>query len=210
MRVFPSLTPQPPTPQASAFSQSYKAGMDGDYSFWESTTGHQNALFTESTFPSRPCWVDTVWANLPDRELQDAPELRGVLHSEGCCFTTWIRRFFSSSVTLCACAQLLSHVSSAAHGLQPTRLSVHAISQSRILERVTISYSRGSICLLHLLPWQADSLPLHHSIPPLWHYQAFSDLKSSVCAALLKLPMEQQSNDTENGTAVTEKYSEHH
>ena len=113
-------------------------------------------------------------------------------------------------MTLCVCAQLLSHVSSAAHGLQPTRLSVHGISQSRILEWVAISYSRGSICLLHLLPWQADSLPLHHSIPRLWHYQAFSDLKSSVCAALLKLPMEQHSKDTKDGAAVTEKPSEHH
>ena len=113
-------------------------------------------------------------------------------------------------MTLCVCAQLLSHVSSAAHGLQPTRLSVHGISQSRILEWVAISYSRRSICLLHLLPWQADSLPLHHSIPRLWHYQAFSDLKSSVCAALLKLPMEQHSKDTKDGAAVTEKPSEHH
>ena len=46
--------------------------------------------------------------------------------------------------------------------------SVHKILQSRILEWVAISYSRGSprprvqtpvSCLLH---WQADSLPLSH------------------------------------------------
>ena len=45
--------------------------------------------------------------------------------------------------------------------------SLHGILQARILEWVAISYSRGSSptqgsnpCLLHLLHWQADSLPL--------------------------------------------------
>ena len=42
--------------------------------------------------------------------------------------------------------------------------SVHGIFQARILERVAISYSRGSswprVCFLCLLHWQADSLPL--------------------------------------------------
>ena len=48
--------------------------------------------------------------------------------------------------------------------------SVHGGLQARILEWVAISYSRGSSCsrstqgsnlyLLHLLHWQADSLPL--------------------------------------------------
>ena len=44
--------------------------------------------------------------------------------------------------------------------------SVHGISQVRILEWITISYSRGIFptqgtnpCLLHLLYWQAGSLP---------------------------------------------------
>ena len=45
--------------------------------------------------------------------------------------------------------------------------SLHGILQARILEWVAISYSRGSSptqgsnpCLLHLLHWQADSLPM--------------------------------------------------
>ena len=44
---------------------------------------------------------------------------------------------------------------------------LHGILQARILEWVAISYSRGSSptqgsnpCLLHLLHWQADSLPM--------------------------------------------------
>ena len=47
--------------------------------------------------------------------------------------------------------------------------SVHGIFQARILEWVAISWSRGSsqprksnLCLLHLLQWQANSLPLQH------------------------------------------------
>ena len=50
----------------------------------------------------------------------------------------------------------------------PPGSSVHGISHARILERVAISFSRGSStqgsnpCLLHLLQWQADSLLLHY------------------------------------------------
>ena len=47
--------------------------------------------------------------------------------------------------------------------------SVHGIFQARILEQVAISYSRGifptqesNLCLLNLLHWQVDSLPLSH------------------------------------------------
>ena len=45
--------------------------------------------------------------------------------------------------------------------------SVHGIFQTRILEKIAIFYSylltQGSnLCLLCLLPWQADSLPLCH------------------------------------------------
>ena len=47
--------------------------------------------------------------------------------------------------------------------------SVHGIFQARILEWVAISYFRGifltqewNLCLLHLLHWQAHSLPLCH------------------------------------------------
>ena len=51
----------------------------------------------------------------------------------------------------------------------PPGSSVHGIFQARILEWVAISYSRGSShprdrtrCLLRLLNWQANYLPLHH------------------------------------------------
>ena len=51
----------------------------------------------------------------------------------------------------------------------PPVSSVHGIFQARILEWVAIFYSRGSSWprgsnqgLLHLLYWQADSLPLRH------------------------------------------------
>ena len=44
-----------------------------------------------------------------------------------------------------------------------TGTSVHGTSQARILEWVAVSYSKGSnLSLLHLLHWQADSLPLQH------------------------------------------------
>ena len=55
------------------------------------------------------------------------------------------------------------------HGLQASRLLCSRIFQARILELVVIFYSRGSSRpkgrnprLLHLLYWQADSLPLSH------------------------------------------------
>ena len=64
---------------------------------------------------------------------------------------------------------MLSHVGLfVTHGLQPGS-SVHGLLQASILEWVAISSSRGSSLtqdssqsLLHLLPWQADSLPLSH------------------------------------------------
>ena len=43
----------------------------------------------------------------------------------------------------------------------PPGFSVHGISQARRLEWVAILFSRGS-SNLHLLHWQADSLPLSH------------------------------------------------
>ena len=54
--------------------------------------------------------------------------------------------------------------------------SVHGIFQASVLEWVAIPFSRGSStqgsnpCLLHLLQWQADSLPLHYlgSPSPSW------------------------------------------
>ena len=54
----------------------------------------------------------------------------------------------------------------------PPSSSVHGILQARILEWVAIPFSKGSFQprdqthkrsnFLHLLLWQADSLPLHH------------------------------------------------
>ena len=51
--------------------------------------------------------------------------------------------------------------------------SVHGLIQQRILKWVAISSSRGifltqgsNLCLLHLLHWQADSLPVSHQGNP--------------------------------------------
>ena len=55
----------------------------------------------------------------------------------------------------------------------PPGSSVHGILQARILKWVAISFSRGSSqprikpCLLHLLHWQAGSLPLAPTWKPL-------------------------------------------
>ena len=53
------------------------------------------------------------------------------------------------------------------HG--PHQAPVHGILQARILEQVAVPFSRGifptqgsNLCLLLLLPWQVDSLPLCH------------------------------------------------
>ena len=55
------------------------------------------------------------------------------------------------------------------HELQPARLLYSWNFPARILKWVVISYSGGFFptqgsnpCLLYLLPWQADSLPLCH------------------------------------------------
>ena len=52
----------------------------------------------------------------------------------------------------------------------PPGSSIHGIFQARVLEWVAISYSRGLFPThgsnLHLLHWQADSLPLRHSGSP--------------------------------------------
>ena len=64
------------------------------------------------------------------------------------------------------------------HGLNsPSGSSVHGIFQARILEWVAISFSKGSsqprdqthVSCMHLLHWQADSLPLHHLESPGLH-----------------------------------------
>ena len=67
------------------------------------------------------------------------------------------------------CALLLCHVQLFCDPVDCTLpgSSVQDICQARILERVVISFSKGSSQprdqiphLLHLLHWQADSLPL--------------------------------------------------
>ena len=54
---------------------------------------------------------------------------------------------------------------------RPPGASVHEILQTGILEWVAIPYSRFSqgtnLSLWHLLPWQADSLPLSYLGSPL-------------------------------------------
>ena len=62
----------------------------------------------------------------------------------------------------------------------PPGSSVHGISQARILEWVAISSSRGSSqhglnsCLLYLLQWHTNSLPLHHlGSPHRWRRPCF-------------------------------------
>ena len=46
--------------------------------------------------------------------------------------------------------------------------SVHRIFHTKILERIAISFSRGSSSrLLHLLHWQVDTLALHHLGSPI-------------------------------------------
>ena len=53
----------------------------------------------------------------------------------------------------------------------PPGFSFHGISQTKILEWVGISYSKGSSWpkyQIHLLKWKADSLPLSHQESPLF------------------------------------------
>ena len=76
-----------------------------------------------------------------------------------------------SLLSVCVCAQLLSCVRLFFFILagQPARSSVHGFFQMRILERQHHILLQGIVlplgtspCLLHLLHWQADSLPLSH------------------------------------------------
>ena len=67
-------------------------------------------------------------------------------------------------VGACSVAQLCLPLCNPVHYSPP----VHGIFLARILEWVAMSSSRGSFrprdraCVLHLLHWQADSLPLSH------------------------------------------------
>ena len=68
---------------------------------------------------------------------------------------------------MCACAQLASHVQLCDQmDRSPPGSSVHGISQAKVLEWAAVSSSRTfpdpgkELCLLSLLHWQVDSLPL--------------------------------------------------
>ena len=68
-------------------------------------------------------------------------------------------------VCVCVCAQLCLTLCNPM-GYSPPASSVHGILQTRILEWVAISFSRGIFPTQgsnpSLLYWQMDSLPLHH------------------------------------------------
>ena len=71
----------------------------------------------------------------------------------------------------------------------PPGSSVHGIFQARILEWVAMPSSTGSsqesnLCLLCLLHWQADSLPLHHLGSP----ASFSGNSSRLSLCIISSP----------------------
>ena len=73
--------------------------------------------------------------------------------------------------------------------------SAHGISQTRILEWVAISFSRGSSqgLNLHLLHWQADSLLLSHQGNPYVNvYIMPYAIRASLIAQLVKNPLAMQ------------------
>ena len=75
--------------------------------------------------------------------------------------------------------------------LQPARLLCPWDFQARILEWVAISSSRGFptqgsyLYLLHLLHWQADSLPLSHLGSPRFNYELFLGSRSQFLTLML-------------------------
>ena len=64
--------------------------------------------------------------------------------------------FLKESVCVLSCSVLSNPLQP--HGLKPARL-LHGIFHARILEWVVISASKDPGINLHLLHWQADSLP---------------------------------------------------
>ena len=87
---------------------------------------------------------------------------------------------FDHLCNVCVCVCVCSLMSTLCNPVEcsHTGFAVHGISQARILEWVAISYSRGcsrprdQICVLHLLYYQADSLPLYHL--ETWKWWGFS------------------------------------
>ena len=60
---------------------------------------------------------------------------------------------------------------------RPPGFSVHGISQARILEQLQIFLTQESNpCLLHLLHWQADSLPLVLPGKPPDHHECIPNI----------------------------------
>ena len=115
------------------------------------------------------CWVTSFVSNSmwPHRQLPtrlprpwDSP---GKNTRVGCHFPLQCTKVKSESEAAQSCPTLCDPMQCSLPGS-----SVHGILQAGILEWVTISFSRGSVfptqelnlCLLHLLPWQAGSLPL--------------------------------------------------
>ena len=121
------------------------------------------------------------------------PRLRAAALSLCLCDVTWHplllclfsqeqqSQWVKSSVCCCCCDQLCLTLCYPidCHLRGP---SVHGIFQARVLERVAIPTLRylpiptkgSSPCLLHLLHWQADSLPLMPPGKPLVYYSMTS------------------------------------
>ena len=117
-----------------------------------------------------------IWVSFS--AIQSHPSLYNQADSHGChiaisflssVFLVWFRQQ-DTGLRVCVCPVAQScPVLCDTMDCSPPGSTVHGIFQARILERVAISYSRGSFphgsnpCLLH---WQADSLPL---APPLFY-----------------------------------------
>ena len=125
-------------------------------------------------------WRTFKLMNTSIMEVGDASQLHG---NRNCCTPDPPRPgpmylFIWLFIYVCACSVAQSCPTLQPHGLySPPGSSVHGISQVRLLEWVAISSSRGIFMtqgsnahLLHLLPWQAYSLPLSHLGSPLFIY----------------------------------------
>ena len=121
-----------------------------------------NALFTDCTFPSSLHWVDTVWvaeqrgASLRGMLLHNiSKEILFLLYHTMCVLSC-------SVMSNCATPWAVAHqaLCPGDFPIKNTRVGSHFLFQGIVLTQ------RSNSCLLHLLPWQADSLPLHHFITP--------------------------------------------
>ena len=113
------------------------------------------------------CMLSHVWLFTTPRTVAfQAPLSMGLPIQVSMCICMCV----SVSVCVCACAQLCPILCDPMDCSLPGT-SVHGTSQARILEWAAVSYSKGlNLSLLHLLHWQADSLPLsHQGIPKQCH-----------------------------------------